>query len=138
MLFVGPGKTVDGRKVGPKLILSEIRTDEPGRGINARVSVHRCNKSFNLHHEATPARFLPWALSNCILNKYSGLPPSFQQTAKYVTTELDTYRVSPCEVAKLRLMRGLGGTIVVQYLTYCENLASSNTLVGTRRGLTPV
>ena len=46
VLVVSPGKTENGREVGPKLLLLEIRQDEPGRGINARISVHRCRKCF--------------------------------------------------------------------------------------------
>ena len=38
ILFVGPGTTSDGEKVGPNLLLVEVRKDEPGREINARVS----------------------------------------------------------------------------------------------------
>ena len=39
MLFVGPGTASDGKLVGRNLLLLEIRKDEPGREINARVSV---------------------------------------------------------------------------------------------------
>ena len=122
VLFVGPGKTADGREVGPNLILLEIRANEPGRGINARASVHRCKKCFNPHDGTSPPRFLPWALSNYILNKHSELSPLFHLTAEDITTELGTYRPTPCKIAKHRLTRGLGGTIAVQYLTYWENL----------------
>lgn len=59
VLFVGPEKTDDGRQVGPKSIRLEIRTDEPGLGIKARVSVHRCNKCFNPHDGATPSKIVP-------------------------------------------------------------------------------
>ena len=37
VLLVGPGKMDDGREVGRKLVLLEIRQDDPGRAINARV-----------------------------------------------------------------------------------------------------
>lgn len=40
VLFVGPGKAPDGRQVGPKLLLLDINNNEPGRGINPRVT--RC------------------------------------------------------------------------------------------------
>lgn len=33
VLFVGPGKTPDGREVGPKILLLDIKKDELGRGI---------------------------------------------------------------------------------------------------------
>ena len=112
----------DGGEVGSKSILLEIRVDEPGRETNARVSVHRWNTCFNLHDGATSSTFLPWALRNYILNKYSALSPPFNLTAEDVTTELDTYRVTPCNIAKHRLTRGLGGTIEPQYLTRWENL----------------
>ena len=42
ILFVGPGTTSSNEKIGPNLILIEVRKDEPGREINARVSVYRC------------------------------------------------------------------------------------------------
>ena len=41
ILFVGPGTTSSNEKVGPNLILIEVRKDEPGREINTRVSVYR-------------------------------------------------------------------------------------------------
>ena len=44
ILFVGPGTTSRNEKVGPNLLLIEVRKDEPGREINARVSVYRCKK----------------------------------------------------------------------------------------------
>ena len=94
MLCAGPGKTNDGRELGPKLLL-EIRTDEPGRGINARVSVHRCKKCYNPHEGASAPRFLPWSMSNYVLNKDSELSPPFHLTTDDVAAELDTYRVTP-------------------------------------------
>ena len=122
VLFVGSGKTDNGREVGPKLILLEVRTDEPGREINARVSIQICKKCFNPHDGETPARFLPWALSNYVLNEYSELSPPFHLTAEDVNTELDTHRVTPCKITKHRLTRGLGGTIAVQYFTHWDSL----------------
>ena len=41
ILFVGPRTTSSNEKVGPNLILIEVRKNEPGREINARVSVYR-------------------------------------------------------------------------------------------------
>ena len=58
VLLVGPGKMGDGHEIGPILLLLDIRSDEPGhRGINARVSVHRCKKCYNPHGGATAPRF---------------------------------------------------------------------------------
>ena len=40
----------EGREMRPKLLLLYIKADEPDhRGINARVSVNRGEKCFNLH-----------------------------------------------------------------------------------------
>ena len=60
VLLVGLDKMADGREVGPKLLLLDIKADEPGhRGIKARVSVHRCKKCFNPHRGETSPRFYP-------------------------------------------------------------------------------
>ena len=101
-------------------MLLEIRTDEPGRGIDARVSVHRCKRY--PHEGATARGFLPWSTSNYVLNKYSELLPPFHLTTDNVTAELDTYRVTPPVLTKHRLTRGLGGIIAVQYYTYWDEL----------------
>ena len=123
VLLAGTGKINDGREVGRKLLLLEIRQDEPGRGINARVSVHRCKKCFNPHGGATAPRFLPWVMSNYVLNKYSAISPPFHLTADDdLIAELDTHRVTPRKITKHRLTRGLGGRIAVQYLTYWDEL----------------
>ena len=122
MLFVGPRTTDDGREIGRKQILLEICKDEPGRGINARVSVHRCKKCFNPHDGATAPRFLPWAMSSYMLNKYSEISPPFHLTVDVVAVELDTHRVTPRDVTKHRLTQGLGGIIAVQYFTYWDKL----------------
>ena len=114
-------KTGDWREVGPKLLLLEKRTDEPGRGINARVPVHRFKKCYNPHEGATAPRFLPWSMSNYVLNKYSEMSPPFHLTTDDVTAELDTHRM-PCTLTKHRQTRGLGGEISVQYDTYWEGL----------------
>ena len=44
ILFVGPGTTSSDEKVGPNLPLIEVRMDEPGREINARVSIYRAER----------------------------------------------------------------------------------------------
>lgn len=43
-LCVGPGITSKGQEVGLKLILLDVKKDEPGRQVNAKVLVHRCKK----------------------------------------------------------------------------------------------
>ena len=70
ILFVGPGTTSSNEKVGPNLLLIEVRKDEPGREINARVSIYRCKKYFNPHEGAEGPKFLPWAMSSYVLNTY--------------------------------------------------------------------
>ena len=96
----------DGREVGPKLLLLNIKGDEPGhRGINARVSAHRCKRLFKPHGGETAPRFLPWAMSNYVLNKQSKILPPFHLTTDDVTTELDTRRVTPRNLSKHRLTR---------------------------------
>ena len=67
ILFVGPGTTSRNEKVGPNLLLIEVRKDEPGREINARVSIYRCKKCFNPHEGAEGPKFLPWAMSSYVL-----------------------------------------------------------------------
>ena len=122
-LFVGPGKMADKREVGPKLLLLDIKADEPGhRGINARVTVHRCKKCFNPHEGEAVPRFLPWAMSNYVLNKYSEISPPFHLTNDDVNAELDKHRVTPRKLSKRRLTRGLGGKIAVQYYTHWDEL----------------
>ena len=53
--------------VGRNVLLLEIRKDEPGREINTRVSIYRCEKCLNSHEEAEPPKFLPWAMSSYML-----------------------------------------------------------------------
>ena len=66
--FVGPGTTSSNEKVGPNLLVIEVRKDEPGREINARISIYRCKKCFNPHEGAEGPKFLPWAMSSyCLL-----------------------------------------------------------------------
>ena len=126
VLLIGPDKMTDGREVGLKLLLLDIKADEPGhRGINARVSVHRCKKCFDPHGEETAPRFLPWAMSNYVLNKYSEISPPFHLTTDDVTAELDPHHVTPRRLSKHRPTRGLGGEIPVQYYTYWDELEHS-------------
>ena len=128
MFLVGPGKMADGREVGPKLLLLlllllDIKADEPGhRGTNARVSVHQCKKCFNPHGGDTTPQFLPWAMSNYVLNKYSEISPPFHLTTDDVTAELDAHRVTPRKLSKHRLTRGLGENVGVPYYTYWGEL----------------
>ena len=44
ILFVGPASSDE--KVGPNLLYIEVRKDELGREMNARVSMYRCKKVF--------------------------------------------------------------------------------------------
>ena len=67
ILILGPGTTSSNEKVGPNLLLIEVRKDEPGREINARVSIYRCKKCFNPHEGAEGPKFLPWAMSSYVL-----------------------------------------------------------------------
>lgn len=46
---MGPGTAVDRKVVGPKLLLIDIKKDEPVRNITERVSVLRVKKCFNPH-----------------------------------------------------------------------------------------
>ena len=103
--------------VGKKLLLLDIRKDEPGREINARVSVYRCKRCFNPLEGAEPPKFLPWAMSNYVLNKYSERSPPFHLAAEDVTMELDQHRILPTFVSKHRISRGLRGKNYVQYFT---------------------
>lgn len=88
VLVVGPGQLEVGQeqsgpiieKVGPKLLLLDIKKDEPGGGITQRVSVSRCKKCYNPHEGQKKPRFLPWNMSKYILNKYSELSPPFHLT----------------------------------------------------------
>ena len=42
ILFAGPGTTSRNEKVGPNLLLIEVRKDKSGKGINTRVCEYRC------------------------------------------------------------------------------------------------
>ena len=54
--FVGSRITSDGIKVGPTLLLLEVRK-EPGREINARVFMYRFKKCYTLHEAAEAPKF---------------------------------------------------------------------------------
>lgn len=77
VLVVGPGELEVGQgqsvpiieKVGPKLLLLDIKKEEPGGGITQRTSVSRCKKCYNLHEGQKKPRSLPWNMSEYILNK---------------------------------------------------------------------
>ena len=53
-LFVGPGKTADGREVGPKSLLLEKTS--PVEEL-MRAGIHRCKKCFNSYDGVTPPSF---------------------------------------------------------------------------------
>ena len=72
VLLVGPGKAPDGDPVGRNLLFLDT-SPEYSRRINARVSVHRCKRCYNLHEGERRPQFLPWAMSSYVLNKYSDL-----------------------------------------------------------------
>lgn len=80
VLLADPGETPQREKVGPKLLLIDVRRDEPGKEINPRVSVLRVKKCFNPHYGERKPRFLHWAMSNYVMNKYSELAPPFHLT----------------------------------------------------------
>lgn len=61
---MGPGTASDGKKVGPNLLSVEVRKDDLGREITARVSMCRCKKCHNPHQGAEGSKFLPWAVSS--------------------------------------------------------------------------
>lgn len=84
ILFVSPGTASRGEKVGPNLLLMEVRKDEPGREIAARVSMYRCKKCYHLHKGTEGPQFLPWAMSSDIFNKYTEPSPPFHLTAEDV------------------------------------------------------
>ena len=116
MLLVGPGKAPDGDLVGRNLLLLDT-SHEGSRRINARVSVHRCKRCYNPHEGERRPRFLPWAMSSYVLNKYSGLSPPFHLTVDDVNMETDSYRVTPKSIVSHMILRGFSGTVSVQYLT---------------------
>ena len=86
------------------------------------MSEQRCKKCFNPHVRETAPTFLTWAMSNCVLNKYLEILPSFHLRIDDVTAELDTHRVRPRTLTKHRLTRGLSGKIAVNYCSYWDEL----------------
>lgn len=120
VILVGPGTAADGRMVGPKLLLIDVKKNEPVKNITERVSVLRVKKCFNPHDKALKPKFLPWAMSNYVLNKYSELSPPFHLTSDDVIRELDTHRNLPWRISKHRLVRGLSGKIAVHYYTHWD------------------
>ena len=61
-------------------------------------------------------RFLPRAIGNYVVTKFSEISPLFRLTTDDVTAELDTHRVTSRKLGKYRLTKGLGGKIAVQYI----------------------
>ena len=123
ILFVGPGTTSDGKKDGPSLLLVEVRKNEPGSEVNARVSKYRCKQCHNPHERVEWLKFLPWAMSSYVLNKYSERSPPFHLTAKDVCMELDQRRINPTTITKHRISRGLGGKNAAQYYTSWDEVS---------------
>ena len=115
VLLVGPDKAPDGDLVGRNLLLLNM-SHEDSRRINARVSVHRCKRCYNPHEGERRPQLLPWAMSSYVLNKYSDLAPLFKSTADDVNMEIDSYCVTPRSIVSHRILRGLSGTVSVQYL----------------------
>ena len=106
-------------KVGHNLLLLEVRKDEHGREISARVSMLWCKKCYIPHEGAEAPKFLPWTTSNYVLDTYSERSPPFQLTAKDVCMELDNYRIKPTTITKQKISRGFRsrkecGTILYQ------------------------
>ena len=114
-MFVGPGTASSNEKVGPNLLLTEVRKDEPGREINARVSMYRCKKCFNPHEGAEGPKYLPWVMSSYVLNKYSERSLPFHLTAEDICMELDNYLIKSTFTPEHRTSRGLGRGNAVQY-----------------------
>ena len=56
---MGPGTESAGITVGPKLLLVEVRKDEPGREINESVSRNRTKKCNHPHKGAEGPKNLP-------------------------------------------------------------------------------
>lgn len=122
VLYVGPGKPQNEQEVGPKILLLDISKDEPGKGINKRVSVHRCKKCYNAYGKRDKSRFLPWGLSAYVLNKYSEFAPPFHLTEEDVEEELDRRRLNPYKLSRHRICRGISGKAAVQYYTHWTGL----------------
>ena len=120
ILFVGPRTVSDGKKVGSNLLLLEVRSDEPGRETKARVSTYRCKKCSNPHEGAEGPKFLPWAMSSYVLNKYPERSPPLHLTAEDVCMKLDHFRIKPAFITKHRISRGLEGKNAVPGTTLYE------------------
>ena len=99
---------------------------EDSRRINARVSIHRCKRCYNPHEGKRRPQFLPWARSSYALNKYSDLSSPFHLTADDVNMEMDSYRVAPNSIVSHRILRGLSGTVSVQYLACWDELGNTS------------
>ena len=125
MLLVGPGKAPDGDLVGRNLLLLDTSHGD-SRRINARVSVHRCKRCYNPHEGERRPRFLLWAMSSYVPNKYSDLSPPFHLTVDDVNMETDSYRVTPRPIVSHRILRGFSGTVSVQYLTSWNELENTS------------
>ena len=69
-------------------VIVVAQSDEPDHETNARVSAHRYKKCDGPHEGATAPRFLPWPMSNYVLNKYLGISPPSHLTTGDVTSEL--------------------------------------------------
>ena len=118
VLSVGPKEGPDDKRVGPNLLLLDVRKEDmTSSTISERVSVYRCKKCTSPHEGQEGPRFLPWGLSNYVLNQYSERSPPFHLTAEDVRG-LDTHRLEPLNISMHRLCRGLGGKIAVQYYTH--------------------
>ena len=75
--------------------------------------------------DATP-QFLPWAMSSCVLNKYSDLSPPFHLTFDDVNMKMDSYRITPRSIVSHRILREFSGTVSVQYLTSWNELEKAS------------
>ena len=113
---MGPGKAPDGDLVGRNLLLLD-RANEDSRRINARVSVHTCERCYNPHEGERRPQFLPWVMSSYVLNKYSNLSPLFYLTVDDVT---------PRSIVIRRILRGFSEMVSVQYLTSWHELENTS------------
>ena len=97
-----------------------------GPRINTHVSVHRYKRCYNPHEGERRPQFLPWAMSSYVLNIYSDLSPPFHLTSDSMNIEMDFYRVTPRSIISHRILRGLSGTVSVQYLTSWDELENTS------------
>ena len=72
---------------------------------------------YSPHEGAEAPKFLPWAMSSYVRDKYSERSPPFHLTAEDVCMNLNNYRIKPTTITKHRISRGLGGNNAVQYCT---------------------